>query len=351
MLNLRIKKLIFHLESIESKHEGIIISTLTNKDSDLYIAEHIQEIEKKKINQIIESIAKLTKSTQQEIRSRVLKKFSIAERQLVSTTTYGKIIGIDAKHCLFDFLLKKGVITKDNNKYKLTDYGMEYGDYLHNENGEQFIGWHKSKLDTITKELSSIYLEKLTFRLFHMTHISNLKGIMEVGILSHDMATDYLDISNHNVNSRRNKNDNPHKISLHKYVPLYFNPRNAMLFACQKKYGDNIVILEIDNEVISNDYTLFSEGNAARKDSKITTNKLDVKNFQWHTINSSTWTSDIDGINEDVKSLIMSECLILNKIETNKIINIHCQNELITSQLNEDPNIRTKAITNKDLFF
>ncbi|MBR7347517.1 hypothetical protein, partial [Klebsiella pneumoniae] len=76
-----------------------------NKDSDLYIAEHIQEIEKKKINQIIESIAKLTKSTQKEIKSRVLKKFSIAERQLVSTTTYGKIIGIDAKHCLFDFLL------------------------------------------------------------------------------------------------------------------------------------------------------------------------------------------------------------------------------------------------------
>ncbi|HBW1478268.1 TPA: DUF4433 domain-containing protein [Klebsiella pneumoniae] len=351
MLKLRIKKLISHLESIESKNAGIIIATLTNKDSDLYISDYIQKKEKQKINQIIESLAELTSNTEQEIRNRVFKKFSITEELLISTTTYGKIKGINAKHCLFDFLIKKGFIIIDNSKYKLTEHGMKYGKYLHSENGERFIGWHKSKLDVITKELTNTYLKKLTFRLFHITHTSNLKGILEKGILSHDLVNDYLDISNNQVNDIRKKNNNPHKISLHKYVPLYFNPRNAMLFSCQKKYGDDIVILEVDNSIIFNDYTLFTEGNAARKDSKITTNKLDVKNFQWNVINSSTWSDNINGINEEVKSLMMSECLILNKIEINKIIKIHCQNESITFHVNKNSNTQTKAILNRDIFF
>ncbi|WP_199880161.1 hypothetical protein, partial [Citrobacter freundii] len=123
MLKLRIKKLISHLESIESKNAGIIIATLTNKDSDLYISDYIQKKEKQKINQIIESLAELTSNTEQEIRNRVFKKFSITEELLISTTTYGKIKGINAKHSLFDFLIKKGFIIIDNSKYKLTEHG------------------------------------------------------------------------------------------------------------------------------------------------------------------------------------------------------------------------------------
>lgn len=351
MLKLRIKKLISRLEVIDSKHPGIVLSTITNLDSDMYMMEYIKKTEQSKINQIIESIVKLTKHTEQEISSRIVNKFSNADELLISTTAYGKIIGLNAMPTLFNLLMDKKLICREDNKYQLTDEGMGYGSYLYTDKGDKFIGWRKSKLDDITNDVITESIKKSNFRLFHMTHISNLNGIMIDGVLSHDRVKSHLDISNKDVNKIRIKNENPHKISLHKYVPFYFNPRNAMLFSCQKSYGEDIVIIEVDRKIIANDYTLFSEGNAARRDSKITTNKLDALNFQWDVINSLTWSDNIGGVNEEVKSLMMSECLILNRIEIGNIIKIHCQNESTKSQVIQKTNYKFNVLVNSELFF
>jgi hypothetical protein len=178
-----------------------------------------------------------------------------------------------------------------------------------------------------------------------------LKVILKDGLMSHNLVRTYVDISNNDVNKRRSRTDNPHKINLHQYVPLYFNPRNAMLFSCQKQFGEDIVILEIDNEEISNDYTLFSEGNAARQDSKITTNKLDLANFKWEAINSSAWSDNYSGVDINLKSLMMSECLILNSLNSQHILRIFCSNENVRARLFQQSLTNVDIEVDKSLFF
>ncbi|OBT12022.1 hypothetical protein A9264_16065 [Vibrio sp. UCD-FRSSP16_10] len=249
------------------------------------------------------------------------------------------------------FLSKRKLIYKESNKYRLTKEGTKYGKYLYTDENEKFIGWNKRKLDILTEKFRADILRSLDFRLYHMTHISNLVGIFENGLFSHNKVKNYTDISNNVVNERRRGKDNPHKISLHQYVPLYFNPRNAMLFTCQKKYGKDMVILEIDKSVISNDYTLFSEGNAARKDSKVTTNKLDLANFRWQEINSLAWSNVAEGVNESLKSLMMSECLILNRIGPDKIMNIICSKESVRKSLTNESLSKIEINVNENVFF
>lgn len=351
MLIIRVKKLINRLESIESENPGLVLNVLKNKELELYMSDIIRKKEAAKIHQIINALFELTNNSEQEIKSIVCDKFSGATEQVISTTAYGRIIGINARPTLFEFLKSKGLITRTQNKYQLTEEGMKYGDYLYTDNNEKFIGWKKSELDSLTKNLKENLLRDLNFKLYHMTHISNLKGILKDGLMSHNLVRTYVDISNNDVNKRRIRNDNPHKISLHQYVPLYFNPRNAMLFSCQKQFGENVVILEIDNEVISNDYTLFSEGNAARKDSKITTNKLDLPNFKWEDINSLAWSDNYRGVDENLKSLMMSESLILNRINPKSILRIFCINEDVRVRLLQHSLYDVDIKVNRSLYF
>ena len=355
MLKLRIEKLINRLKLIESKIPGLILNVLNNKELELYISETAKKNELENINQIINALSALTNNSEQEVKNIVCNKFSKSYEPLISTSAYGRIIGIDAKPIIFEFLTNNDLITKVQKKYQLTEKGIKYGGYLYTETNEKYIGWRKTELDLITKNLKDNIRENLLrnfdFQLYHMTHISNLKGIFKNGLMSHNQVERYVDISNYNVNNRRDRKDNPHKISLHQYVPLYFNPRNAMLYTCQKQYREDIVILGIDNRVISNDYTLFSEGNAARKDSKITTNKLDLISFKWPKINSLVWSDENNIVNEELKSLMMSECLIFNWLHPKYISKIICSNEHVRTFLLQQSLYNVDIEVNKNLFF
>ncbi|HKJ33293.1 MAG TPA: DarT ssDNA thymidine ADP-ribosyltransferase family protein, partial [Balneolales bacterium] len=77
--------------------------------------------------------------------------------------------------------------------------------------------------------------------LYHMTHLANLNGILEKGLLSHNKAHKKgllaQDISDSTVNNRR--------VKIHNYVPLYFNPKNPMLYR-RRNIQDELVILCIN---------------------------------------------------------------------------------------------------------
>lgn len=351
MLRIRINNLLNRLESIESQYPGLVLNVLNNQKLELFIPEYIREMESTKVKQIINAFFELTSNTEQEIIGILCSKFSRNTEKLLSTTAYGRIIGINAKPTLFEFLTATGLITRADSKYQLTEEGLKYGGYVHTDNNERFIGWRKVKLDSITKSLKEELLRGIDFKLYHMTHFSNLEGILKNGLLSHNQVSEYTDISNKDVNKRREKDNNPHKISLHQYVPLYFNPRNAMLFSCQKQFGEDVVILEIDKDVTLNDYTLFSEGNAARQDSKITTNMLDLANYSWEKINSSSWSDNQIGSDEDLKSMMMSECLILNRFSSKSISKVFCSSEYVHEKLSLLHLNDIEVKINKKLFF
>ena len=177
---------------------------------------------------------------------------------------------------------------------------------------------------------------------YYMTHIDNLASILENGIFSHNkMATiPHTRIDNQTVNARRERIDPKYNRSLHDYVPLYFNPRNPMLYAVQKY---PVIILEIDSELVPN---LITDGNAASKATNFYRSEEEMPQKAWNDVFERSWTtiniciSDLRSMslderitkrksedirNSDLKRSMCAEALVLDKIEPQYIKAIYCR--------------------------
>jgi hypothetical protein len=94
----------------------------------------------------------------------------------------------------------------------------------------------------------------------HMTHIDNLDTIFRYGLQAHNNPYKKQDISNKEVNSRREYREYIYGRKIHEYVPFYFNPRNAMMY--KNRYED-IIVLAFDKKLLTLDGTLFTDKNAS----------------------------------------------------------------------------------------
>lgn len=244
-----------------------------------------------------------------------------------STSKLGRVFGIKAKPDLFDYLLKLNYLEYKNKKYELTKNGLIVGKYSIADDGAQFPVWNINK---ITKVIQSFTKEKYfnfgSFNAFyHLTHIDNLEGIFEKGLFCHANKHDYIDLSNIDVNSRRDKVENIHKNKIHDYVPFYFNVKNAMLYAVQKRVGENVVILEMDKSLYHLPYTIYCDRNAATYEANFTPYKKDLNEYDWTIVFSENWTNN--GVQNLVqKQKMMAECLVKNHVSQSYITVVHCQN-------------------------
>ena len=354
MLRLRLQKLFDNIEAINYESPGIVLAELTQTEIPRKVHKITEKQLKIQIKNNIDTICKLSNLSYDKVINSLIKKYaklSIEKSLFISTTTYGKIIGIDAKPYFFDHLIDLGFLNKIDNKYELTSKGEFFGDYHCNDKNEQWVVWNKELLDPIIRPFKESLISHIDLRLFHMTHINNLNKILDNGLFAHSKITNYPDISNYDVNLRRVRKEKHHNFKLHDYVPLYFNARNAMLYQKQREYPCQIVILEIDKNILNKDYTKFSKGNAARDDSEIETSKHKLAKFPWSDIYSGTW-SENNHVNITRKSLMMSECLIYNHITTEHIMRIHCKDIETYSKLKSTAiDINQEIIISPNLFF
>ena len=139
------------------------------------------------------------------------------------------------------------------------------------------------------------YLDGIDY-LYHMTHINNVPGILQRGLLSHNQAHQrggVTDISDRNVNDRRNWRT-VNGVPLHDFANLYFNPKNPMLYR-RKEIQDDIVILAFDKRLLSNEGTWFTDGNAASNATKFYYHLSDLSGLDWECIEGAYWTDYDDG--------------------------------------------------------
>jgi len=158
--------------------------------------------------------------------------------------------------------------------------------------------------------------------LYHMTHRDNLEKILQVGLKSHNYARQnnlmQNDIANNDVNDRRNRVEQIHNRSLHDYVPLYFNPKNSMLFV-RRNIQNNIVILAIDRLIIYAENTIFTDGNAANGPTKFFNDTNSLSQINWECIRAEYWNGFADGRRER-----MAEVLVFPDISAKSIKKIYC---------------------------
>ena len=159
---------------------------------------------------------------------------------------------------------------------------------------------------------------------YHMTAIPNLESILRHDLLSHSEAYRQnfvnTDISDNEVNNRRQRQEPINNRKIHDYVPFYFNPKNPMLYR-RKNLQDSIVILEVDRRLIYQMNNLFTDGNAASNSTKFYNQIKNLKKIDWTGIKREYWHDHPDG-----KRIRCAEVLAYPKISKNYILKIHCNN-------------------------
>lgn len=184
--------------------------------------------------------------------------------------------------------------------------------------------------------------------LWHMTHINNISSTLEYGILSHSSANRQLnpvDISNQEVQRWRSQPDPIYKRKLHDYAPTYISIRNPMLYV-KKDINSQLCIIEICPSLLTSKNYLFTDGNAASRDTKFYNSLSQLNYLPWDVLNSEYWNDFTDG-----KRKKCSEFLIYPSIEPKFIKKIHC-NSFYTRKIVMDrvsPNV--EVCFSPDMFF
>lgn len=186
---------------------------------------------------------------------------------------------------------------------------------------------HREIIDKKVK-LDPQKLTKIPFGgLFYTAHIDNLKSIFELGILSHNLAHSKglvnEDISNKQVNERRNRIVDSLGGNIHDFAPLYFNPRNPMLFVlCKQMDKSKLVLLKVNPHILLTENVAFSDGNAAVRTTNFYKNIEDFNKLNWEVIKNEYWTNHPDG-----KRIKCSEVLVQNKIPMYYITDLYTYNQ------------------------
>lgn len=133
--------------------------------------------------------------------------------------------------------------------------------------------------------------------LYHFTHVDNMPSIREHGLLSHNAAQQAglvsADISDPNVQERR-ADKSVFGRPLHDYVPLYFNPKNPMLYV-RREIQDDLVILFFDRELLVQDGVVFTDGNAASGPTNFFNDVSRLADLDWDCIRAEYWNDYPDG--------------------------------------------------------
>ena len=150
------------------------------------------------------------------------------------------------------------------------------------------------------------------------------------GLQNHYNAYKKVDISNQEVNARREKVEQIYGHKIHDYVPFYFNPRNAMLY--KNRNNAHVIILGFDVRVIKDHRNgfLISNRNASADEAKFSKNLPDLQdpNFiNFDDVFSSRWCNN--GIaNNDIKQKMMAEILINDVVYSRYIRSIYVKDQI-----------------------
>lgn len=181
--------------------------------------------------------------------------------------------------------------------------------------------------------------------LWHMTHKDNIESIISNGILSNRLAYEIFnpkDISDQEVQRWRDRIDPFLQKPIHDYVPLYINIKNPMLFK-RKSIQDEICLIEVSLSVLMEHEFIYTDGNAAARDTLFYENIEFLDNLPWDVLSAKYWNDFPDG-----KRKRCSEVLIYPKVEPKFFKKIYCKS-IHTLQELESKNI--SASLNQKLFF
>ncbi|CZE46269.1 DUF4433 domain-containing protein [Campylobacter geochelonis] len=194
-------------------------------------------------------------------------------------------------------------------------------------------------------------LNKINY-LSHMTSLQNLENILKYGLQNHYTKYKVTDISNTEVNARREVKENIYGHKIHEYVPFYFNPRNAMLY--RNRYEDDVIILGFSVMIVKANKVLFSNKNASKRDVKFTKNLSDLVDeefINFKDVFSTSWCNNHIR-NEELKAVMMAEALVYKSVDISNLRFIICKDKSTADKINAKFRLKgIKVIIDSSKFF
>ena len=239
-----------------------------------------------------------------------------------------------------------------NNKIKYLEFSefIKRHELMHSDIKDIksiYRGLHRNFFNIKLNKIIEIFSSNNTKSLWHITHIKNVEGINKFGLLnrySAELNATNMDISDGGVQNRRVYKEECYYRSVKEYVPLYVNQNNSMMSSLKYRFSlENLCLIEIDLDVMLLNRFVFTDGNAASRDTKIYCRIQNFLNLPWDVINANMWSEFKDG-----KRKRSSEVLIYEKIDKKYIKSIHLPFE---SSLNLMPKINIKTKVNSGLFY
>lgn len=178
----------------------------------------------------------------------------------------------------------------------------------------------------------------------HMTHIDNLDSIFRYGLLAHNNPYKKMDISNQEVNSRRETRENIYGRKIHDYVPFYFNPRNAMMY---RNKDEDIVVLAFDKKLLLRNNVLFTDRNASTNSVKFYNDLNDLDKIRWNLVKSERW----DDKPLIVKQVMMAEVLVYKQVPISYLKGIYVKNQKTKNKLIQKYRLPSERIVVKPYLF
>ena len=235
-------------------------------------------------------------------------------------------------------------------KFQINFFGLHTDRHLYIEKTD------KNLINKINQYLgiqdNSAKLADLGFEnLYYMIYFKNLTNILKDGILSRNelirREISFVDVSNKSVQEKRH--DRVDKIYLrpiHDYVPLYYIPKTPMLYSI-KEMQMHVLFFAINiRELLSNTHHIFSDGNAAGRESIFSKNIPDDPEI-FKIIKDGYWINFPDG-----KRKIHAEVLVYPKVELDFIDKIVCFNDAMFTKIkNAFPALGIPVVVDKSLYF
>ena len=162
--------------------------------------------------------------------------------------------------------------------------------------------------DPIPHDIQLIMRKRKIKFLYYLVPIDNLISISRSGLLSRnrihgcDKIEDIADKKVIEMRKRKTIFDR----SLLDFVPLYFTPKNPMLFR-RREIQDKIAILCLNKNLLLQEGTVFTDGNAASMETRYFRNPMDLENLDWDCIRALRWPDFEDGRRKRCAELLVPD--------------------------------------------
>lgn len=190
--------------------------------------------------------------------------------------------------------------------------------------------------------------------LHYITPISNLDSVFDIGLLSNHKAKyiEHRSIADSDVQRRRAIKVVPGGLRLHRYVNLYFNAHNPMLFIRRPVHA-TIAVLAIHPDVIDYPGVFITDGNAAsRATSFYRPDQAGFEALANYDFHAQYWTKEAMSPQdrEEASRMRCAEVLVPNHIHKSLITRVYCSTDETRAEVVSN-GCTIEVVTDEQLFF